>query len=119
MSRRDEVPRTDSYSHVQSCTIHLVSTVSASQARAGLPELLDRVMAGEEVTITRHGVPVAVVVRPDAVRTRRADRALADAERLRELIDQARATRLSDMPAITADRADDLIREVAASRRAR
>lgn len=95
-----------------------MSTVSISQARATLPELLDLVIAGDEVTITRHGVPVAVVVRPDAVRTRRADQAIAEAERLRELVGQARATRLSDMPAITADRADDLIREVAASRQA-
>lgn len=108
-----------SYNHVHVCTIHAMSTVSVSQARATLPELLDRVVAGEEVTITRHGVPLAVVVRPDTVRIRRADRALADAERLRELVDEARATRLSDMPAITADRADDLVREVAASRRAR
>lgn len=37
-----------------------------------MPELLDRVLAGDEVTITRHGRPVAVVVRPDALRVRRA-----------------------------------------------
>jgi prevent-host-death family protein len=33
-----------------------------SEARAALPEVLDRVGAGEDVTITRHGRPVAVVV---------------------------------------------------------
>lgn len=107
------------YTYVQVCTIGAMSTVSVSEARAKLPELLDRVVAGDEITITRHGVPLAVVVRPDAIRIRRADRVLADAERLRELVDQARATRLSDMPAIAADRADDLVREVAAARRAR
>jgi antitoxin (DNA-binding transcriptional repressor) of toxin-antitoxin stability system len=96
-----------------------MSTVSVSQARATLPELLDRVGDGEEVTITRHGVAVAVMVRPDAVRARRADRALADAEHLRDLVDRGRTSRLSDGPTITADRADSLVRDVASSRRAR
>lgn len=96
-----------------------MSTLSVSQARATLPELLDRVTAGEEVTITRHGVAVAVVLRPDAVRLRRADRALADAEHLRNLVDRGRATRLSDVPAIASDRADSLVRDVTSSRRAR
>lgn len=119
MSDCPATPSAATYDHVHQCTMTIMSIVSVSQARATLPELLDRVTAGDEVTITRHGVPVAVVVRPDAVRTRRADRALAEAERLRELVDRARTTRLSDMPPITADRADDLIREVAASRRSR
>jgi antitoxin (DNA-binding transcriptional repressor) of toxin-antitoxin stability system len=96
-----------------------MSNVSVSQARATLPELLDRVAAGEEVTITRHGVAVAVVMRPDAVRVRRADRALADAEHLRDVVDRGRTTRLSDMPKITADRAKRLARDVDSSRRAR
>jgi antitoxin (DNA-binding transcriptional repressor) of toxin-antitoxin stability system len=96
-----------------------MSTVSISQARATLPELLDRVSAGEEVTITRHGVAVAVVMRPDAVRARRADRALADAEHLRMLVEQARAADLADAPAITAERAERLVDEVRATRRAR
>jgi antitoxin (DNA-binding transcriptional repressor) of toxin-antitoxin stability system len=96
-----------------------MSNVSISQARATLPELLDRVAAGEEVTITRHGVAVAVVMRPDAVRVRRADRALADAEHLRDLVDRGRTTRLSDVPTITPGRAKRLVRDVESSRRAR
>jgi prevent-host-death family protein len=43
--------------------------VSAPEAQAALPDLLSRVERGEEVTITRHGRPVAVLVRPDAWRT--------------------------------------------------
>jgi antitoxin (DNA-binding transcriptional repressor) of toxin-antitoxin stability system len=97
----------------------VVSTMSVSQARAALPEILDRVLAGEEVTITRHGQAVAVVLRPDAIRARRADRALGDAERLRELLERARSTRLSEAPTLSADRADELVAEVAASRAAR
>jgi len=94
-------------------------TISASEARATLPAILDRVLAGEEVTITRHGQAVAVVVRPDAIRVRRTDRALADAERLRDLLDRARSVRLSDAATVSAGRADELVAEVAASRSAR
>ncbi len=93
--------------------------MSASQARAALPEILDRVLAGEEVTITRHGAAVAVVVRPDSLRVRRADRVLAEAERLSDLLARSRAARLSDAPRISAERADHLVAEVAAARSAR
>lgn len=96
-----------------------MSTMSVSEARAALPEILDRVLAGEEVIITRHGRAVAVVVHPDAIRVRRADRALADAERLRNLLDRGRAVRLSDAPAVSVERAEALVAEVAASRTAR
>ena len=97
----------------------VMSTMSVSEARAALPEILDRVLAGEEVTITRHGLAVAVVVRPDAIRVRRADRALGDAERLRSLLDRGRTARLADAPAVTVERAEALVAEVAATRSAR
>jgi len=96
-----------------------MSTMSVSEARAALPELLDRVLAGEEVTITRHGQAVAVLVRPDALRVRRADRALADVERLHDLFDRARATPLPDTPTLSAERAHELVADVAAGRSAR
>lgn len=96
-----------------------MATMSASDARAALPEILDRVLAGEEVTITRHGKAVAVVVRPDTVRVRRADRALADAERLRDILDRARTAPFPDAPALTAERAEQLVAAVAAARAAR
>jgi antitoxin (DNA-binding transcriptional repressor) of toxin-antitoxin stability system len=104
---------------VRYCTLTYMSTVTVSQARATLPELLDRVSAGEEVTITRHGVAVAVVMRPDAVRSRRADRALADAEHLRQLVERGRTASLAEAPSITAERAERLVGEVRAGRRAR
>lgn len=65
-----------------------MATMSASQARTSLPEILDRVLAGEEVTITRHGVAVAVVIRPDMVQVRRVDHAPTEAARLRVLFDR-------------------------------
>lgn len=36
-----------------------MATVNLAQAKAHLSELLDKVEAGEEVVITRHGRPVA------------------------------------------------------------
>jgi antitoxin (DNA-binding transcriptional repressor) of toxin-antitoxin stability system len=44
-----------------------MAMMTVSEARAALPEVLTRVAAGEEITITRYGSPVAVVVRPDVV----------------------------------------------------
>lgn len=41
--------------------------MTVSEARAALPEVLTRVAQGEEITITRHGSAVAVVVRPDII----------------------------------------------------
>lgn len=94
-------------------------TMSVSEARAALPEVLDRVVAGEEVTITRHGQTVAVVVRPDSLRVRRADGALANAERVRDLLARSRTVELDDAPPLAAGRADELVAEVATSRSAR
>ena len=96
-----------------------MSTMSVSEARAALPEVLDRVIAGEEVTITRHGREVAVLVRPDAIRVRRADQALAEAERLRILLDRGRNARLADAPVVSVERAEELVANVAASRSTR
>jgi antitoxin (DNA-binding transcriptional repressor) of toxin-antitoxin stability system len=60
-------------------------TLTVSQARASLPELLTRVEDSEEVTITRHGRAVAVMVRPDVMRSR-ANVIIEDAGRIHELI---------------------------------
>ena len=92
------------------------SSVTATEARASLPQLLDRVLAGEEVTITRHGRTVAVMVRPDALRVRRADRALADAEAVRDLLDRGRKGPLPPAGELAPDRAEELVSEVRAGR---
>jgi prevent-host-death family protein len=41
-----------------------METVGSYDAKTHWPALLDRVAKGEEITITRHGVPVAVLVPP-------------------------------------------------------
>ena len=46
-----------------------MKTVGAFEAKTHLSHLLDLVESGEEVTITRHGRPVAELVSPKARRT--------------------------------------------------
>lgn len=93
--------------------------MTVSEARAALPQVLDRVRAGEEVTLTRHGQPVAVIVRPDALRVRRADDALAAAERLRDVLARGRASRLRSRPTLGEKRADALLADLRAARSTR
>jgi prevent-host-death family protein len=94
-------------------------TMTVSEARAALPEILDWVLAGEEVTLTRHGQAVAVVVRPDTLRVRRADEALAAAQRIRDLLAQGRASRLRPRPRLSKERGNALVDEVRAARSSR
>jgi antitoxin (DNA-binding transcriptional repressor) of toxin-antitoxin stability system len=90
-------------------------TLTASQARASLPGLLTRVENGEEVTITRHGRPVAVLVRPDVMRAR-AHVVIEDAARIHELVDLAGAAELPAEPGLSAARAEELISAIRAGR---
>ncbi|BCO09737.1 antitoxin [Desulfolithobacter dissulfuricans] len=45
-----------------------METTGAYEAKTHLPQLLKRVAKGEKITITRHGVPVAVLQAPEADR---------------------------------------------------
>ena len=38
-----------------------MENVGAYEAKTHLPKLLERVMKGERITITKHGVPIAVL----------------------------------------------------------
>jgi prevent-host-death family protein len=42
--------------------------IGAYEAKTHLPKLLDRVTRGERITITRHGVPVAVLQPADSLK---------------------------------------------------
>lgn len=95
-----------------------MAIMTISEARASLPELLTRVEAGEEVTITRHGRPVAVVVRPDVLRPRAAV-VIEEAARLHETLVAARDEELSASPGLTPEQAEELIREIRADRDSR
>ena len=58
--------------------------VQASQAKAQFAELLDQVERGETVVITRHGKPIARLVREDDERRADALRAMAEIKELRK-----------------------------------
>jgi antitoxin (DNA-binding transcriptional repressor) of toxin-antitoxin stability system len=96
-----------------------MASMTVSEARAALPEIIERVLDGEEVTLTRHGRPVAVVVRPDLLRVRRTGGALDAASRVHDLLDRARGVPLPDQEGLSAARADELVAEVRAGRSAR
>jgi prevent-host-death family protein len=93
-----------------------MAKVSASEARATLPELLNRVSDGEEITIVRHGQPVAVLVRPDRLRSRRAAAIIEEAKQLEDMLAAARNRPLSAAGSMTPERAEELIREIRADR---
>jgi prevent-host-death family protein len=46
-----------------------MESVGAYEAKTHLPKLLERVMKGERITITKHGVPVAILQAPDIQKT--------------------------------------------------
>ena len=57
-------------------------SIGAYEAKTHLPRLLDEVAAGETITITKHGVPVARLVPVDGTRRMTVDEAI---DALREL----------------------------------
>lgn len=106
--------------HERTCLYNLsMTSINVSAARADLPKLIDAVSRGEEVTLTRHGKPVAVLVRPDRLRSRRAEAALADADEIGRLVASGRVQPLSDGIGLAPGRADELVAEVRADRSGR
>jgi len=93
-----------------------MTSVTATQARAALGALLTRVERGEEVTITRHGRAVAVLVRPDALRSWRTGDVFGAAARVHDLIAHASGTDRGNIDGLSVDRADELVREIRANR---
>jgi prevent-host-death family protein len=92
------------------------SSISVSEARATLPEILHRVEAGEEITLTRHGVPVAVVVHPGVLRQRRAATAFELAAELGARLEQARLRPFEVSGTVSAGFADNLVRSIRGDR---
>jgi len=76
-------------------------SIGSYEAKTHLPRLLDEVAGGERITITKHGVPVAVLVPPGVVRDLDVDAFMARMREfrkgnilgnvtIRELIDEGR-----------------------------
>jgi len=94
--------------------------MTMSEARAALPEVLNRVADGEEITITRHGRPVAVVVRPDIMWSRsRAEVVLSESARLGDLLTAAARNDPPEAGHITEQYAEELVAAIRADREGR
>jgi hypothetical protein len=105
-----------------------MGTMTISEARAALPEVIDRVAEGEEMTITRHGRAVAVVVRPDILWSRgRAAEVIIQADSLHTLLAGAGAAAgggtaggdAEGVTGLTERRAEELISAIRAGREGR
>lgn len=96
-----------------------MAEMTVSEARAALPQVLDLVERGEEVTLTRHGRAVAVVVRPDLLRARRLTDATTRAQQVADLLVQGRATAIDMDGGTDPGRAEELVRQIRADRDAR
>jgi antitoxin (DNA-binding transcriptional repressor) of toxin-antitoxin stability system len=94
----------------------MIEEISVSEARANLPQILDRVIDGGEVTITRHGKPVAVMIRPDLLRVRRASTSLQAASDLGRLLRSAGEMSLASGEGLSEEYAEALVAEVRAGR---
>jgi prevent-host-death family protein len=92
--------------------------MTMTDARAALPQVLDRVAAGEEIVLTRHGEVVAVIVRPDVLRVRRASEALEAAAEVLAVLEKARESPPGESSGLSPERAEALVAAVQADRSA-
>lgn len=61
-----------------------MTTVGSYEAKTHLPKLLQRVANGESITITKHGVPVAILVPANGRRRSAAKEVIAEIKQLRK-----------------------------------
>ena len=61
-----------------------MDTVRISDAKTHLAELIQRVSRGERIAITRHGVPVAMLIPPEVVSRRPAAGVIAQLRQYRK-----------------------------------
>lgn len=95
-----------------------MAIMTVTEARASLPELLTRVEAGDEIPITRHGRPAAVLVRPDVLRPR-AEVVIEEAALLHRALTAGAEGELPALSGVTPERADEIVREIRAGRESR
>ncbi len=61
-----------------------METIGAYDAKTHLSRLLERVIKGEKITITKHGVPVAVLQPPGTERKRSPSEVINEVRELQE-----------------------------------
>ena len=96
--------------------MYIIVNVSVSQARSAISHLVDRVLEGEEVTLTRYGRPVAVLVRPDILASRSATSIADPAQVIDYALSKGRESDLRNLGGLSVERAETLVAEVRASR---
>ena len=99
-----------SYIDAQLYILKYMSVMTVTAARSALPQLIDRVQADEAVTLTRHGLPVAVLVRPDYLARRRASSMWADVDCISERLLQVRGEPIR--VGLSDKQADRLVKEI-------
>ena len=82
---------------------------SLTEARAALPQLLNRAAEGEVITITRHGAPAVVLVSHDRWMQTKTHDVLIEARKLRE---QLKAARFEDFKPVVGGDADARVAEL-------
>ena len=63
-----------------------METIGAYEAKTHLPKLLERVIKGEVITITKHGVPVAVLQSPLYLKKIEPKKVIAELRKFRETL---------------------------------
>jgi antitoxin (DNA-binding transcriptional repressor) of toxin-antitoxin stability system len=91
-----------------------MDAMTISEARATLPSLVDRVEEGEQITITRHGKAVAVLVRPDLVWPSRTHDIQVRIDAIDAMFKAARGRPLHGT--MTTERAEELVAAIRAER---
>jgi prevent-host-death family protein len=61
-----------------------VESVGAYEAKTHLPKLLERVLKGERITITKHGIPVAVLQPHDPAKKLDTQSVIAEIRKFRD-----------------------------------
>lgn len=61
-----------------------MKTIGAYEAKTHLSKLLERVIKGEQITITKHGVPVAVLLPPPSSSKEEPKKVIAELRAFRE-----------------------------------
>lgn len=61
-----------------------METIGAYEAKTHLPKLLERVIKGERITITKHGVPVAILQPPLPLKKSEPKKVIAELRKFRE-----------------------------------
>ncbi|MGL4175772.1 MAG: type II toxin-antitoxin system Phd/YefM family antitoxin [Dermatophilaceae bacterium] len=89
-----------------------MTTMPVTEARRRLREVVDLARSGEDVNLTVHGEVVAVLVSPDALRTRRTTPATEQAASVLHDLHRAREARAPLVPGMTRRRASALVAQV-------